>query len=88
MVEGQMKLEEAITDRAGLISAIERGARPKYLCFWGHKPLPSGEIGKPAASALVHCMPRSELVYVLVRSQTARQPPENVEPSISARYIS
>lgn len=29
-----------------LIAAIEHGRRPRYLFFWGHRPLPGGEVGK------------------------------------------
>jgi hypothetical protein len=35
----------------------------------------SGVIGKPAASALVHCSPRPSGPYTRVMSQAARQPP-------------
>ncbi|RQP22483.1 NADAR family protein [Piscinibacter terrae] len=33
-----------------LIAAVEHGHRPKYLFFWGHRPLPGGEIGKSVFS--------------------------------------
>lgn len=39
-----------IRDQATLLEAIRTGARPNYLFFWGHKPLPNGEVGKPCLS--------------------------------------
>jgi ribA/ribD-fused uncharacterized protein len=39
-----------IRDQRTLQEAIRGGFRPEYLFFWGHKPLPSGEIGKPCLS--------------------------------------
>jgi ribA/ribD-fused uncharacterized protein len=39
-----------VRDREALIRAVRAGARPKYLFFWGHQPLPGGEIGKPCLS--------------------------------------
>lgn len=33
-----------------LLRTVRSGQRPKYLFFWGHKPLPDGEIGKPCFS--------------------------------------
>lgn len=36
--------------RDELIQSLASGARAKYLCFWGHTPLPGGEIGKPCLS--------------------------------------
>src|SRR5215211_948125 len=44
-----MKAEEA-RDREGLLEAVRRGERPRYLFFWGHQPLADGEIGKPCLS--------------------------------------
>ncbi len=32
-----VKIPSSITDRARLIAAIEGGAKPKYLLFWGHR---------------------------------------------------
>lgn len=43
-------LTENISSREDLLRAIRSGLRPRYLFFWGHKPLPSGEIGKPCFS--------------------------------------
>ena len=37
-------------DRESLVRAVRSGARPEYLLFWGHRPFPSGEIGKPCLS--------------------------------------
>jgi ribA/ribD-fused uncharacterized protein len=37
-------------DRPGLIRAMQRGARPDFLFFWGHRPLPGGAIGEPCLS--------------------------------------
>jgi hypothetical protein len=37
-------------DRESLVAAIRAGAAPKFLFFWGHRPLASGEIGKPCLS--------------------------------------
>lgn len=39
-----------ITNRETLLAAVRRGERVKYLFFWGHTPLPGGEIGKPCLS--------------------------------------
>jgi ribA/ribD-fused uncharacterized protein len=36
---------EIIRSLDHLRSAVARGVRPRYLFFWGHKPLPNGEIG-------------------------------------------
>lgn len=43
-------LADKIRSREELLRAVRSGLRPKYLFFWGHKPLPSGEIGKPCLS--------------------------------------
>jgi ribA/ribD-fused uncharacterized protein len=40
----------AVRDRGDLIEAVRSGARPKYVFFWGHKPLAGGAIGKPCFS--------------------------------------
>ncbi len=48
----------------------------------------SGAIGKPAASALVHCSPRPLGGYTRVMSQTARQPPRKRPFRMLARHIS
>lgn len=41
--------------RAELIAAMDAGAVPKWLHFWGHKPEPSGEIGKGSLSQWWPC---------------------------------
>src|SRR5262245_61057469 len=41
---------ESIRSREDLLRAVRSGLRPKYLFFWGHKPLPNGEIGEPCFS--------------------------------------
>ncbi|MCF2435576.1 NADAR family protein [Streptomyces thinghirensis] len=33
-----------------LIGRVRAGARIKYLCFWGHRPLPDGRIGPSCLS--------------------------------------
>ena len=33
-----------------LVRLIFDGGQPKYLAFWGHKPLPTGEVGKGCLS--------------------------------------
>jgi ribA/ribD-fused uncharacterized protein len=42
--------KENIRNREDLLWAVRRGSRPKYLFFWGHKPLPNGEIGNSCFS--------------------------------------
>jgi ribA/ribD-fused uncharacterized protein len=44
-----MTADEA-RDRETLAALVQSGARLKYLFFWGHQPLPGGEIGKPCLS--------------------------------------
>jgi predicted NAD-dependent protein-ADP-ribosyltransferase YbiA (DUF1768 family) len=44
-----MKPEET-RDREGLIEAFRLGAPGKFLFFWGHQPLPGGEVGKSCLS--------------------------------------
>jgi ribA/ribD-fused uncharacterized protein len=43
-------LREAIRSREELVAAVRGGLRPKYLFFWGHQPLPNGELGKSCFS--------------------------------------
>lgn len=43
-------LTEPINSRDELLRAVRSGLRVKYLFFWGHKPLPNGEIGSPCFS--------------------------------------
>lgn len=42
--------QENIRTREDLVRAVRTGKRPTYLFFWGHKPLPNGEIGKSCFS--------------------------------------
>jgi ribA/ribD-fused uncharacterized protein len=39
-----------LSSRADLIREIQGGWHPQYLFFWGHNPLPDGQIGKPCFS--------------------------------------
>jgi ribA/ribD-fused uncharacterized protein len=39
-----------IRNKEDLVRAVRSGMRPQYLFFWGHRPLPSGEIGKSCLS--------------------------------------
>ena len=39
-----MTLED-IRNLEELLRAVRKGQRPTYLFFWGHRPLPNGEIG-------------------------------------------
>ncbi len=41
---------ESIRSREDLLEAIRQGKQPSYLFFWGHRPLPDGEIGKSCFS--------------------------------------
>ncbi|WP_217162131.1 NADAR family protein [Streptomyces sp. AC512_CC834] len=41
---------EGIDSREALIGRVRAGARIKYLCFWGHRPLPDGRIGPSCLS--------------------------------------
>jgi ribA/ribD-fused uncharacterized protein len=43
-------LTESIRNHEELLRTVRSGLRPKYLFFWGHKPLPNGEIGKSCFS--------------------------------------
>jgi ribA/ribD-fused uncharacterized protein len=40
----------AVRDVAGLVAAVRRGERVKYLMFWGHQPPRSGGVGKGCLS--------------------------------------
>lgn len=44
-----MRPDEA-RDQEELVQALQEGGQAKYLCFWGHQPLASGEIGKSCFS--------------------------------------
>jgi predicted NAD-dependent protein-ADP-ribosyltransferase YbiA (DUF1768 family) len=39
-----------IRSRDQLLELIADGGQPKYLPFWGHRPLPNGQIGKGCLS--------------------------------------
>jgi predicted NAD-dependent protein-ADP-ribosyltransferase YbiA (DUF1768 family) len=41
---------ENIKNYEELLSRVRSGLRPKYLFFWGHQPLPNGEIGNSCFS--------------------------------------
>ncbi|MEV5514367.1 NADAR family protein [Streptomyces flaveolus] len=41
---------EMIDSREALLREARAGARIKYLCFWGHRPLPDGRIGPSCLS--------------------------------------
>ena len=41
---------EDIRNREELLRAVRKGQRFTYLLFWGHRPLPNGEIGKSCFS--------------------------------------
>lgn len=43
-------LTENVRSCEDLLRATRSGLRPRYLFFWGHKPLPNGEIGKSCFS--------------------------------------
>jgi ribA/ribD-fused uncharacterized protein len=45
-----LNLMTDVADRDALIQLVRSGVRPKLLFFWGHTPLPGGEIGKPCLS--------------------------------------
>jgi ribA/ribD-fused uncharacterized protein len=36
---------ETVYSREALLGRVRSGARVRYLCFWGHRPLPDGRIG-------------------------------------------
>jgi ribA/ribD-fused uncharacterized protein len=43
-------MTEGIRSREDLLRAVRGGSRPRYLFFWGHRPLPNGQIGSPCFS--------------------------------------
>ena len=43
-------MTESIRSRESLLEAVRSGFRPRYLFFWGHRPLPNGKIGNPCFS--------------------------------------
>jgi ribA/ribD-fused uncharacterized protein len=44
------RMTDRIRSREDLVRAVASGFRPRYLFFWGHKPLPGGQIGSPCFS--------------------------------------
>src|SRR5262245_52912881 len=38
-------MKATIRNCEDLVEQVKRGRRPHYLFFWGHRPLPNGEIG-------------------------------------------
>ena len=43
-------LSDNIRSREDFVRAVRSGLQPSFLFFWGHKPLPNGEIGKSCFS--------------------------------------
>jgi ribA/ribD-fused uncharacterized protein len=43
-------MTETIRSREDLLRAVRSGFRPRYLFFWGHRPLPNGRIGNSCFS--------------------------------------
>ncbi|MFD5449822.1 NADAR family protein [Streptomyces sp. NPDC003470] len=41
---------DMIDSREALLGEVRAGARVKYLCFWGHRPLPDGRVGPSCLS--------------------------------------
>ncbi|MFL9657716.1 NADAR family protein [Streptomyces sp. PB17] len=41
----EQRAVEGIDSREALVARVRAGARIKYLCFWGHRPLPDGRPG-------------------------------------------
>lgn len=39
-----------VRSREELVQLVAQGLRPQYFFFWGHQPLPNGEIGKSCLS--------------------------------------
>jgi ribA/ribD-fused uncharacterized protein len=46
---------EPITDVGALRRAVQRGYRPQYLMFWGHRPQRAGAVGKECLSQWWPC---------------------------------
>ncbi|MEV0841719.1 NADAR family protein [Actinocatenispora sera] len=46
----------AVRSVAELVAALDAGAAPKWLLFWGHRPERSGEIGKGCLSQWWPCL--------------------------------
>ena len=43
-------MTEDLKSLEDLLRALRGGLRPRYLFFWGHRPLPGGEVGKSCFS--------------------------------------
>ena len=43
-------MTDSIRSREDLLRAVRGGFRPRYLFFWGHRPLSNGQIGNPSLS--------------------------------------
>ncbi|MET9826112.1 MULTISPECIES: NADAR family protein [Streptomyces] len=41
---------ESVDSRESLVGRARAGERIKYLCFWGHRPLPDGRLGPTCLS--------------------------------------
>ncbi|WP_179235424.1 NADAR family protein [Streptomyces sp. CS113] len=46
----EQRAVEGIDSREALVARVRAGARIKYLCFWGHRPLPDGRPGPSCLS--------------------------------------
>jgi ribA/ribD-fused uncharacterized protein len=49
-VASENHMTDAIRSRDDLLQAVRSGFRPRYLFFWGHRPLPNDRIGNPCFS--------------------------------------
>src|SRR5262245_19169157 len=43
-------MTERVRSREDLVRAVNSGFRPKFLFFWGHQPLASGQVGNSCLS--------------------------------------
>lgn len=50
VVDARLACMGKIESRESLVSAVESGARVKYLHFWGHRPQPDGRVGASCLS--------------------------------------
>lgn len=48
--DGVTEAAPAVDSTEALLARIRAGARIKYLCFWGHRPLPDGRTGPSCLS--------------------------------------